>query len=288
MCRWMAWHGQPIRLDELLLKTQHGLIDQSLHSRMGAETTNGDGFGVGWYGTGDGPGVYHSIAPAWGDRNLRELAAQVTSPLFLSHVRATSGTAIQDSNCHPFRHGRWLLVHNGVLGDFLTVRRDLVLAIAPELFSEMYGSTDSEVLFLLALTFGLEADPIGGVARAIGLVEEVAAAHGVEHAFQGTVGVSDGERLWAIRYSTEGRSRTLFASADADALQQLHPDNPRLARLLPGDRLVVSEPFNDLPGDWHEIPEATAMVVLKDGAQEFVPFVPVAPERPAAALASGG
>ena len=34
---------------------QHSLIDQSLHSRLGAETTNGDGFGIGWYGEGETP-----------------------------------------------------------------------------------------------------------------------------------------------------------------------------------------------------------------------------------------
>ena len=115
MCRWMAWSGQPMLMDEFLFKTKHGLVDQSLHSRMGAETTNGDGFGVGWYGAGDGPAYYHSISPAWGDENLRELAAHVETRLFLAHVRATSGTAVQQTNCHPFRHGRWLFVHNGVL-----------------------------------------------------------------------------------------------------------------------------------------------------------------------------
>src|ERR1039458_7895224 len=83
MCRWMAWHGQSLLIDELLFKPKHGLIDQSLHSRMGAETTNGDGFGLGWYGTGDGPGVYRSVSPAWGDPNLRDLAGHIESPLFL-------------------------------------------------------------------------------------------------------------------------------------------------------------------------------------------------------------
>src|SRR4029077_1978605 len=82
MCRWMAWHGQPVLLEDLLFKTQHGLIDQSLHSRLGAETTNGDGFGVGWYGVGEGPGVYRSVHPAWGDANLRHLARHIESPLF--------------------------------------------------------------------------------------------------------------------------------------------------------------------------------------------------------------
>ena len=120
MCRWMAWLGQPVLMDELLFKTQHGIVDQSLHSRMGAEPTNGDGFGLGWYGDGDGPAVYRSVAPAWWDANLRELAAHIESPLFLAHVRAAIGSPVQETNCHPFRHGRWLFVHNGFIADFHT------------------------------------------------------------------------------------------------------------------------------------------------------------------------
>jgi len=273
MCRWMAWSGQPLLLEELLFKTQHGLVDQSLHSRMGAETTNGDGFGVGWYGAGDGPGMYHSVAPAWGDRNLRELAAHVESPLFLAHVRATSGTAVQETNCHPFRHGRWLMVHNGVLNGFHTMRRDLMLAVDPELFNDFEGSTDSEVLFRLALTFGLEQDPVQALEQAIGFVEATAKRFGIEHCVQASIGVSDGVRLWAIRYSTEGKSRTLFASADASALRLLHPENPRVQQLSDEDRVVISEPFGSLPGAWEELPEATVLVV-QPGADEQRPFRP--------------
>ena len=157
MCRWMAWSGQPLIIEELLFAPPHGLVDQSRHSRMGVETTNGDGFGLGWYGSGEGPAVYRSVAPAWGDENLRELAAHVESPLFIAHVRATTGTAIQQTNCHPFRHGKWLFVHNGAIAHFEVLRRDLMLAIDPSLFAAIQGSTDSEVIFNLALSFGLDA-----------------------------------------------------------------------------------------------------------------------------------
>jgi glutamine amidotransferase len=274
----MAWSGQPLLMDELLFKTRHGLVDQSLHSRMGAETTNGDGFGVGWYGAGDGPALYHSVAPAWGDTNLQELAAHIESPLFLAHVRATSGTAVQQTNCHPFRHGRWLFVHNGVLAGFHAMRRELMLAVDPDLFADFYGSTDSEVLFRLALTFGLEDDPVGGLERAVGFVEATALRYGIEHAVQASFGLSDGTRLWAVRYSTEGRSRTLFASADARALRELHPDNPRLQQLRDEDRLVVSEPFADLPGAWEELPEASVLIVQpgEDEQRAFRPQVEAA------------
>jgi glutamine amidotransferase len=269
----MGWSGQPVLVEELLFKPKHGLVDQSLHSRMGVETTNGDGFGLGWYGQGEGPGVYHGVAPAWGDANLRELATHIESPMFLAHVRATTGTAIQQTNCHPFRHGKWLFVHNGVIQGFDLMRRELMLAIAPELFANVRGSTDSEVLFHLALTFGLENDPIGALERAVGLVEATAVNHGIENAVQTSLGLADGERLWAFRYSTEHKSRTLFVSAEADAVHALYPENERLTRFRDEDRIVVSEPLADLEGVWHEIPESTVLIV-QPGPDEQRPFRP--------------
>jgi glutamine amidotransferase len=270
----MAWMGQSVLIDELLFKTQHGIVDQSLHSRMGAEPTNGDGFGIGWYGAGEGPGVYHSVAPAWGDANLRELAAHIESPLFLAHVRAAIGSPIQATNCHPFRRGRWLFVHNGFIADFDVLRRDLMLAVDPAQFAEIQGSTDTEVVFHLALTFGLESDPIGALERTIGLIEATAREHGVAAPVQATFGVSDGDCLWAVRYASEGTPRSLFASTDAETLKALHPDNPRLQRLSEGDRVIVSEPFADLPGAWQEIPPATGVCVRRGGELEERPFVP--------------
>jgi len=274
MCRWMAWLGQPVLIDELLFKTPHGIVDQSLHSRMGAETTNGDGIGLGWYGSGEGPALYRSVAPAWSDPNLRELAAHIESPLFFTHVRAAIGSPVQETNCHPFRHGNWLFVHNGYVADFTEMRRDLMLAIDPALFADVHGSTDTEVVFHLALTHGLEQDPIGALEQTVGLIEATARRDGRTPLVQGTFGVSDGTCLWAVRYATDGPPRSLFASADVETIKHLHPENPRFARLSPDDRVVVSEPFSDLPGLWHEIPESTAVTVRRGGVMEQQPFRP--------------
>jgi predicted glutamine amidotransferase len=278
MCRWMAWLGQPVLIDELLFKSPHGIVDQSLHARMGAEPTNGDGFGLGWYGTGEGPAVYRSVAPAWSDPNLRELAAHIESPLFLAHVRAAIGSPVQGTNCHPFRHGRWLFVHNGYVDDFRALRRDLMLGVDPERFAAVEGSTDTEVVFQLALTHGLEEDPPAALERTVGLIEDIARRQGREPLVQGTFGVSDGESLWAVRYATRGTPRSLFASADVDTLRALHPDNPRLQRLSVDDRVIVSEPFSDLPGIWEEIPPSSGVRVASGGVlepYEFRPLVPV-------------
>jgi predicted glutamine amidotransferase len=275
MCRWMAWFGQPVLLKELIFDSPHGIVDQSLHARMGAEPTNGDGFGVGWYDTHEGAGVYHSVAPAWSDPNLRELSAHIASPLFLVHVRAAIGSPVQQTNCHPFRNGNWLFVHNGYLGGLHTVRRELMLAIDPYRFGDVTGSTDTEIVFHLALTYGLENDPLAALERTVGTIEAVAERHGIEDAVQATFGVSDGESLWAVRHATTGPARSLFASADIDTVHSLYPDDSRLARLGADDRLIVSEPFSDLPGVWQEIPAGTAAIVRRGGVLEHRPFQPV-------------
>ena len=278
MCRWLAYSGSPVSIEDLLYRPEHSLIDQSLHSHLGAETTNGDGFGVGWYGDGDSPGVYRSIEPAWNDRNLRDLAAHISSPLVLAHVRAAIGSAVQQTNCHPFRHGRWLFMHNGFLGDLAKVKRDLVLAVDPSLYPSIEGSSDTEVFFHLALTFGLEDDPPAGVAAAVGLIEEVGKKHGVEEPIQMTVATSDGTRLWAFRYSSKRESRSLFFSTDVPTLQALYPEVEILARVSAESRLIVSEPLRDLPGAWNEVPESSWGVV-QEGPDELHPFEPKAPAK---------
>ena len=152
-----------------------------------------------------------------------------------------------------------------------------MLAIDPDLFANVQGSTDTEVVFNVALTFGLREDPIGALERTVGLIEAVAEQHGIPDAVQGTFGVSDGTTLWAVRYATQGPARTLFASSDADAIKRLHPDNPRLARMSSEDRLIVSEPFSDLPGVWHEIPQSSAVTVRHGGVLEHQAFTPQVP-----------
>jgi glutamine amidotransferase len=262
-----------VRLEELLLKPTHSLIDQSLHSTLGAETTNGDGFGLGWYGSGEGPAVYHCVEPAWNDRNLQDLARHLVAPVVFAHIRASTGGAIQQTNCHPFRHGRWLWMHNGLIREFRAVKRDLAFAVDPSLYAEIEGSTDTELFFFLALTFGLEHDPPTAVERAVGFIEETGRSHGVKHPIQMTVATTDGASVWAFRYSSEGKSRSLFYSTQIATLRAQYPDNPVLHQLSDETRLVVSEPLGDLAGVWNEVPEST-YGVIQEGQDEAHPFSP--------------
>jgi len=277
MCRWLAYYGDPIPIEALILRRQHSLIDQSLHSREGAETTNGDGFGVGWYSELGGiPGLYKSIQPAWNDRNLREIATHISSPLFFAHIRASSGTAVQETNAHPFRYGRWLFMHNGLVREFPRVRRDLMLAIDPALFPDIEGSSDSEVLFHLALTFGLEDDPLTALELMVGFVEEVGHRHEVEYPLMMTVATTDGEQIIAARYSSEGQSRSLYFSTEAHALKAQHPDIEELQELSDETRAIVSEPLGDVVGAWNKVPESSIGVV-RPGQDELYVFTPRRP-----------
>jgi predicted glutamine amidotransferase len=276
MCRWVGYIGSPIEPRELLYDPERSLIEQSRSHSPHAPVPNGDGVGLGWYGRRDVPALFHSAAPAWGDRNLHELSAEISSPLFLAHVRAATDTPVQETNCHPFRHGRWMFVHNGFVDGYDRLRRPMMLALRPDLFSAVRGSTDSEVMFYLAVTFGLQDDPIAGLERMAGFVESAGAEAGIAEPLQMTVGVTDGERLYAARYASGAEANSLHYSADVDALRLLYPADERFGHFSAESRAVVSEPLVALPGLWHEVETGSALKVEK-GKVDTVPFVPRPP-----------
>jgi predicted glutamine amidotransferase len=162
------------------------------------------------------------------------------------------------------------------INGFAVLKRDLALAVDPSLFAGISGTTDTELLLFLALSFGLEEDPPAAVARAVGLVEETARRHDVAFPVQMTVATTDGETTWAFRYSSEGRSRTLYHNTDIATLRHQYPDNPALHTLSDDTRLVVSEPLGSLRGAWREVPES-ACVVVRGGTEQILAFSPVAP-----------
>lgn len=89
---------------------------------------------------------------------------------------------------------------------------------------------------------------------------------------QGTVAVSDGVTVWAFRYSSQRQTRTLFHSADIATLQAMYPDAERLGVFGTHAHVVVSEPLNDLPGAFIEVPEST-VAVLNESGYDHHPFL---------------
>jgi len=250
MCRWMAYKGQSVYLDEWILNSEHSLIDQSKSADMTKYEVNGDGFGVGWYGDKKEPGLFRSIRPAWNNANLKSLASHVSSPLFLAHVRAATGTPIQETNSHPFKYKNWLMVHNGLIHEFGSLKKEILSLINSDYFLYICGSTDSELIFYLLLTNGLEKDIKFATEKTIQQIESIAEKYNIKPALRMTLGISDGESVWAIRYSSHANSSTLFYSMDEENGQ--------------ANVLVVSEPLDSCDRCWTPVDENTIMHFDKD------------------------
>ncbi len=262
MCRWIVYQGPPIFMSCILLESGHSLLDQSLQATHIEWPTNGDGFGIGWYDRRPAPGLFRDVLPIWNDINFTAIADQIESALFFAHVRRSTTGAIQRTNCHPFAHGRWLFQHNGSIPSFPQLKQELYAQIAPELFSHLHGSTDSECMFLLALSNGLADDPPAALTAMIRVVEAARTRAGIEAPFRCTSAVSDGERTWAIRYASHGDPRSLYYSSAADALC----DAGGCSVTLPaGGVIVASEPLGSVGAAWREVAADTVLTVDASG-----------------------
>lgn len=254
MCRWMSYIGEPVYLDTLIFEPENSLIRQSQHASYSSVTTNGDGFGIGWYGSREMPGVYREVLPAWNDPNLRNLAHQLASGFFFAHVRASTGTETSRANCHPFRAGKWLFMHNGVIGGYLRIRRELERMIPDRQYANRVGTTDSEVFFNLMFAHGLDDDPVGAFSSTVGAVLNVMEKAGIAEPFRMTAALADGERLFALRYSTDHNPPSLF----------WWPTKERL--------LIVSEPLDEDMSHWREVPPSHLLVSEGHGDTAVLPF----------------
>ncbi len=268
MCRWLAYAGAAMRIDRLLFQPQNSLVRQSLHATLGATTTNGDGFGLGWYGERGFPGVYRDTLPAWHDANLRSLAEQIRSRLFFAHVRASSGTSTSRENCHPFRYEHAMFMHNGHIGGYATIRRDIENLIPSAIYRARSGTTDTEAFFLLAIGLGLLEDPPGGFARAIAAVRAVMVAHDIAAPLRMTAALADGERMFALRYASDDAPPSLyFAEAEEITVQG------DAVSFAPGRGavLVLSEPLDMQRGRWREVPGGHVLMT-KGGVAQVAPL----------------
>lgn len=252
MCRFIAYLGEPIFLEDLVCAPKHSLVRQSLRAEEAKAVTNGDGFGVGWYGERDEPGVYREVMPAWSDENLLALCCTVRSRLFFAHVRAATGTSIARQNCHPFRHGRWMFMHNGQIGDYAQVRRALEARLPDPFYAARRGATDSELLFLLAL---VQIEQGVSVHEAMNSTLQTTLAlmrsNGVESPLRFAAALSDGQQVHAFRYSSDDKPPTLYV-------------RPRGA-----GGIVASEPLDGASEDWLPVKPNSSLTLNAAGCTEL-------------------
>ena len=242
MCRFLAYRGEPILLADLISTPAHSLVHQSLHAAEAKTETNGDGFGLGWYGERSNPGLYREIRPAWSDENLRSLCEQVRSRLFFAHVRASTGTSTTRANCHPFVHGERMFMHNGQIGGYQKLKRRIEAMIPDHLYDARGGTTDSEAIFLAALDAGLAEDPLAAMARTLRRVKRLMEESGIEEPLRFTAATTDGQDLFAYRWACDGKPPTLYWRETETAL------------------IVVSEPIDDRKADWAEVPKGCSLI----------------------------
>lgn len=240
MCRWIAYRGKTIALSHYVTEPAHSLISQSIRALESTASTNGDGFGLGWYGDHPEPGLYREIRPAWSDENLRYLCRHLHSHLFFAHVRATTGTPITRTNCHPFACSGWMFMHNGFVGGWDRLRRRVESMIPDELYPSRTGTTDSEALFLAILGLVPSLGPVRAamevMTKVTGMVQET------EDSLRFTAALTDGQNLYAFRYAVNDSANTLYFRPAHDEI------------------LAVSEPLDGDHSLWKKVPENHVLV----------------------------
>ncbi|OAV59901.1 class II glutamine amidotransferase [Enteractinococcus helveticum] len=288
MCRWLAYLGSSIPLEDVLVRPNHSLIDQSLHARQlflpgdplaalfldNAFPTNGDGYGIAWAGRAGTLGQYRQIGPAWDSLNLRHLAAQIEAGCFLAHVRAAPGQTIAEQNCHPFIHDGWMFQHNGEIPNFPELKRELTFDVDPKLYPSILGNADTEVCFYLALTYGLAHDPLQAMTRMVERVERARNEHNIAAPFRATMCASDGDQLVVLRWvspDVKGASApTLYHSYGPT---MLHTVDGGADTLPDNAQLVVSEPL-ELHWSthvWNEVPSGSIGIFRPEISPAFTP-----------------
>lgn len=254
MCRFLAYLGDPIYLEQLVCRPRHSLVRQSLQAEESKTVTNGDGFGIGWYGERETPGVYREVMPAWSDENLLSLSATVQSRLFLAHVRAATGGGIARQNCHPFHYGRYLFIHNGQVGGYGQLRRSLESALPDHLYEQRRGATDSELLFLLIMARVMEGMSAPEAMRAVlQHTEALMRARDIRAPLRFAAALADGQQVWALRYASDDAAPTLYLKPQA------------------GGCAVASEPLGDDAEAWQPLGQRQ-LAHLQPGRFELQPF----------------
>lgn len=255
MCRWIAYRGETRAFEQYVTEPVHSLIAQSLRSLEATARTNGDGFGLGWYGIHPEPGLYRETRPAWSDENLRYLCRHLQSHMFFAHVRAATCTAVTRQNCHPFVCGQWMFMHNGFIGSWNRLRRRVESMISDELYPSRLGTTDSEAVFLAMMGAGLVEDPVGATRRVMSELCKLVNEEDYREPVRFTSALTNGHDLFAFRFAENDSANSLYYRTAGDGL------------------VVASEPL-DRESGWEEVPTNHVLIGAASGSIDIVPFLP--------------
>lgn len=144
MCRLFGFRSTvPSQMHRSLVLETNALKKQSLE--------HPDGWGIAYYVNGE-PRVARGTASAHQDQDFDNLCQFVASETVVAHVRKASVGELAIENTHPFKHGAWVMAHNGTIPDFSEVQPLMEARLTPHYRERLEGDTDSERLFALFLT----------------------------------------------------------------------------------------------------------------------------------------
>src|SRR5271169_1657832 len=253
MCRWIAYRGETTALEHYVTEPEHSLISQSLHALESMASTNGDGFGLGWYGQHPEPGLYREVRPAWSDENLRYLCRHLQSHLFFAHVRAATGTPITRPNCHPFACSNWMFMHNGFVSNWNRLHRQVEMLIPDALYPSRVGTTDSEAIFLALMGAGID-HPLAAAERTLSTLTDFVNQGKPGDRFRFTAALANGRDLYAFRYAVNDHANTLYYRESERGI------------------VIVSEPLDRDHNNWVCVPENHVVVALCGERARMVPL----------------
>lgn len=95
-----------------------------------------------------------TTSTARNNENLARLSCKIISPLVFAHVRAAyPGMPVSEQNCHPFQWGRYIFMHNGVVGGFGRIKRRLLEQLSDAAYNSIQSfHSDSAVCFAVFLS----------------------------------------------------------------------------------------------------------------------------------------
>jgi glutamine amidotransferase len=269
MCRFVAYLGRPIIVDELLLKPPNSLVHQSYGAEEMSQTLNGDGFGLGWYvhDISQRPGLFRSISPAWNNNNLLYNAPLIQTDCMFAHIRAASEGAISEANSHPFHYEQFLMMHNGSVPHFSKIKRRLLSLLSDELFLWVKGQTDSEHVFALLMKHFNDLKGSGppmtvdqireGFQQTFDVVQDLKQEAGIGHEVSTfNMMITDGYRIFGTRFSSDPKKETRSLYYSSGSRFQCEDGVSTMVQDESGDKavLIVSEKLNNLEEEWTSIP----------------------------------
>ena len=255
MCRLAAYLGKAIPLRKLLWEPEHSLYVQSWQPQeLQYAKLNADGFGFGWHYPNGRAAVYKNAMPIWSDVNLCDLANSLYSERWLAMVRsATAGFATSTSNTQPFRHDRYLYLHNGYIKNFnQTMRQKIGNELSDEIVASLRGLNDSEYLFALLLQF-IADHAQEKLHESIKNLIRWLETHIEDNEILLNMIISDSQSLYTLRYAINHQAPSLYFLSETDALwiasEKL--DNRSAWETFPESKLMVADPKHTIK--WIEL-----------------------------------